>query len=157
MTQLEYQYLVIGSGRMASHWSAYFHMLDMPSLTWARATHGKDSLTASLDAVKQAFLAISDDSLESFYNEHLKVFAGPAYHLSGCHLSSHMSTCHPLMTFGTTLYESEVYRGMTLVLESGDSDGGSLFSEFSNTVVSIPAEKNRCITLCVSCHAIFHK
>ncbi len=139
MTQLDYQHLVVGSGRMASHWSTYLHMLDMPSLKWARATHDHETLLASLEAVKQVFLAISDDSLESFYDEHLKNFAGPVYHFSGCHLSSNMYTCHPLMTFGTTLYESEVYRGMTLVLESGDPDGVSLFSEFPNPVVSIPA------------------
>ena len=140
MTRHDDPYLVIGSGRMASHWRAYLDILGKPGLIWARATHDKDALNASLAIVKQVFLAISDDSLEAFYNEHLKNFAGPVYHFSGCHLSATMYTCHPLMTFGTSLYESEVYRSMTLVLESGDVDGAGLFSEFPNPVVSIPAE-----------------
>ena len=125
---------------MASHWATYLDMLGKPHLKWARATHDSQSLATALEAVKQVFLAISDDSLESFHDENLKNFAGPVYHFSGCHLSANMKTCHPLMTFGTALYEYDVYRGMTLVLESGDKEGASLFSDFPNSVVSIPAE-----------------
>lgn len=140
MTQLEEQHLVVGSGRMASHWAAYLDMLGKPTLTWARSTHDKDSLTASIATAQWIFLAISDDSLESFYDEHLKEFAGPVHHFSGCHLSRNMYTCHPLMTFGKTLYEPDIYRGITLVLESGDREGASRFREFPNPVISIPAD-----------------
>lgn len=140
MKSLEQHYLVVGNGRMATHWAAYLDMLGKPSLRWSRATHDEKSLATSLGAAQQVFLAISDDSLESFHDRNLKDFAGPVYHFSGCHLSDTMKTCHPLMTFGTTLYESDVYRGMTLVLESGDTEGERLFSEFPNPVVSIPAE-----------------
>lgn len=125
---------------MANHWAVYLNMLDKPCLRWARATHDGNSLVTSLEAVKHVFLAISDDSLETFYDENLKNFSGPVYHFSGCHLSASMRTCHPLMTFGTTLYEADIYRGMTLVLESDDREGASLFNEFPNPVASIPPE-----------------
>ncbi|MGQ7844474.1 DUF2520 domain-containing protein [Granulosicoccus sp. 3-233] len=125
---------------MATHWTAYLGMLGMNCSQWARASDDAAALTSRLADADQVFLAISDDSLEGFHDEHLKYFAGPVYHFSGCHLSPTMRSCHPLMTFGTELHEPDVYRSLTLVLESEDADGPSLFSGFPNPVVSIPAQ-----------------
>lgn len=140
MTQHDSRYLVIGSGRMATHWVAYLDMLGMSCRQWARASDDAATLAEYLAEVDQVFLAISDDSLEAFYEANLKYHAGPVYHFSGCHLSPTMRSCHPLMTFGSTLYEPEVYRDLTLVLESEDVGGPDLFSEFPNPIVSIPSE-----------------
>lgn len=133
------QYLVIGSGQMAAHWVAYLNMLDIACSQWARSTHETNELDALLDFAECVFLAISDDSLESFQEDYLNDFPNPVYHFSGCHVSDRMRSCHPLMTFGKTLYQADIYRGMTLVLESDDSQGVCLFREFPNPVVSIPA------------------
>lgn len=140
MTQHDSRYLVIGSGKVATHWVAYLDMLGMSCIQWARANDDDAALASCLDKVDQVFLAISDDSLEVFYETYLKYFSGPVYHFSGCHLSPSMRSCHPLMTFGATLYGPELYRGMTLVLESEDLAGPDLFRGFPNPVVSIPAD-----------------
>lgn len=148
------QYLVIGGGRMANHWAAYLEMLGKPCERWARATHDVATLPVALNTVDQVFLAISDDSLEAFYAEYLQDFPGPVYHFSGCHVSREMQGCHPLMTFGDTLYECDVYRGITLVLEGGEMQGVERFSEFPNPVISMPAESKALYhALCVmSCN-----
>lgn len=136
---LESQYLVIGGGRMANHWAAYLDMLGMRCQRWARSTHEAVALRAALEVVDIVFLAISDDALEAFHAEHLSGFPRAVYHFSGCHVSDEMHGCHPLMTFGQTLYEADVYRGITLVLEDGDAQGVERLSAFPNPVVSIPA------------------
>ncbi len=139
MTQHNYRYLVIGSGRMATHWSAYLDMLGLTFSQWSRAQGDADSLVSRLENTDLVFLAISDDSLETFYETNLKYFSGPVYHFSGCHQSADMRSCHPLMTFGTELYAPERYRALTLVLESEDTQGPSLFRAFPNPVCRIPA------------------
>lgn len=132
--------LVIGDGRMARHWTTYLEMLGMPCLRWARSTQDRQALTESLNVVDQVYLAISDDGLEDFHDEHLRDFSGTVHHFSGCHVSERMHGCHPLMTFGTTPYEEASYRRMTLVLEDSDEATASRFSEFPNPLIRIPAE-----------------
>ena len=134
------RYLVIGSGKVATHWVAYLTMLGLDCCQWARAHDDAAALATHLEHVDQIFLAISDDSLDAFHDENLTYFAGPVYHFSGCHLSPRMRSCHPLMTFGTTLYEPELYRAITLVLESEDTAGPALFSDFPNPIARIPSQ-----------------
>ena len=126
---------------MATHWSAYLDMLGMRVSQWSRARDDADALPSRLESTDMVFLAISDDSLEDFFETNLKYFTGPVYHFSGCHQSSGMRSCHPLMTFGTELYTAERYRALTLVLEAEDTQGPSLFEAFPNPVCSIPADR----------------
>ncbi|ASJ71262.1 Rossmann-like and DUF2520 domain-containing protein [Granulosicoccus antarcticus] len=139
MNDDEHHYLVIGGGQMADHWFAYLGMQNFSCSRWARSTHDVATLVSLLDTADHVFLAISDDSLESFHDEHLKDYHNPVYHFSGCHVSGKMYSCHPLMTFGKALYEPDIYRGMTLVLESEHLQSAGLFNRFPNTIVSIPA------------------
>lgn len=126
MTRQDCRYLVVGSGKMAHHWAAYLNLLDRPCLRWARATHDKDAVAASLAALEWVFLAISDDSLESFHDEHLKEFAGPIYHFSGCHLSRNMYTCHQ----HTVCQQAAVSRPVCHVLQLSTDNLG----EYGQTV-----------------------
>jgi hypothetical protein len=101
-------YLIIGSGRLATHLAHYFSLLHVHFEKWNR----KDSSLRLQDLLLSkptVLLAISDSALETFFKnnnlETLKVI-----HFSGAYHSENMISCHPLMTFGQDLYSLEVYK-----------------------------------------------
>jgi predicted short-subunit dehydrogenase-like oxidoreductase (DUF2520 family) len=103
------QYLIIGSGRLASHLARYFRLLDLSFKIWNRS----QSFTILQDLLASqpiVLLAISDSALESFYHENLQ--GHRVIHFSGALNSEHMISCHPLMTFGPSLYDLETYKNI---------------------------------------------
>lgn len=99
--------LIIGNGRLAKHLLNWCSQLQKPVKSWSRSTH----TSLSLQNIDFIWLAISDDSLISFYQETLKPLLNgqKVVHFSGTVHFDGMISAHPLMTFSHELYDLSTY------------------------------------------------
>ncbi|BEV69886.1 DUF2520 domain-containing protein [Bdellovibrio bacteriovorus] len=142
-------YLIIGSGRVARHVAHYFHLLNLKYQTWDRS-EDISALAGKVSACSHILLAISDSSLESFYQEHLAKHEDKTLvHFSGALYFKGMIAAHPLMTFGPDLYDLSTYQQIHFALTGCDSLDEAL-PGLSNPYSNIFAfEKARYHALCV--------
>ncbi|MCJ7801737.1 MAG: DUF2520 domain-containing protein [Candidatus Marinimicrobia bacterium] len=133
-------YLIIGNGRLATHLSYYFNQLSIPYLHWCREC-GKDlkSLIVQADII---LVLINDDAIEKFVQENrlqnkLQIWI----HCSGSLSTPLADSVHPLMTFSDTFYDSETYRNILFITESGRASFPVLFPELPNPHTSIPSHR----------------
>ncbi len=129
-------YLTIGSGRVARHLSFYFEILKIPFQTWNRS-QPLEELSTKLLLKPTVLLAISDQALFPFYQEHLQGFK--VVHFSGALHFPDMIACHPLMTFGPTLYDLSTYQNIHFAL-TGASSLQEIIPELSNPSFVMRAE-----------------
>lgn len=109
--------LIIGSGRMARHWSHYLSLLGIDHRVWSRSGNTLQALEnlLPLNTTSKIFLAISDSALGSFFETHLSRYEGRTYHFSGALDLPGMQDLHALMSFGPSLYDLELYRQIPLI------------------------------------------
>ncbi len=109
MPQPSGSYLLIGSGRLATHLSHYFSLLGLSFNSWSRKDP-IDRLDQLLSENPLVMLAISDQALDLFFEHYLNGKNLRVVHFSGAFHSDKMVACHPLMTFGKSLYELSTYK-----------------------------------------------
>lgn len=124
-------YLIIGSGRLATHLSHYFKLLNVEALQWNRS-QSTEGLKEFLSLKPTVILAISDSALENFFQEHLFGMNLTVVHCSGAFHSDHMVSCHPLMTFGPALYDLDSYKKIFFAV-TGIESLQQLFPFLSNS------------------------
>lgn len=143
------RYLIIGNGRVASHFQHYFSLLNLPYFSWKR----NDALSTLNDYLSHAthvLLLISDQSIEAFAIEHLQNYTGIVVHFSGSLVTSLAHGAHPLMTFNNTLYEKTQYDVIPFVLDQNAPAFSSLLPGLVNTHVRLAAaQKAKYHALCV--------
>jgi hypothetical protein len=103
--------LLIGAGRLASHLSHYFDLLQVRHLRWDRR-RSEEELRSHLTQNPLALLAISDKSLGDFYRLRLEPHGIQTVHFSGASEIQGVMSCHPLMTFGPELYDLKTYQSL---------------------------------------------
>lgn len=129
--------LIIGNGRLAKHLTYWCTLLQKSVSHWNR----QDLKPLSLQNIDYIWLAISDDSLVSFYQQNLKpVLQGQkVVHFSGTVHHENMISAHPLMTFSHEMYDlatyNKIYFGLTGVDNLTDALPG-----FSNSFFKLRAE-----------------
>ena len=131
-------YLIVGSGRLATHLSHYFNLLEVTFLTWNR-NQSLNELKNLLNQKPLVLLAISDSALEIFYQENLNNQNLQVVHFSGAHVSKNMISCHPLMTFGKELYPLETYKKIFFAV-TGIETLQELFPFLTNTSFKLRSE-----------------
>lgn len=107
--------LIVGSGRLATHFKHYFHLMKAPCLNWNRKEHSISDLQQKLRSAKIVWLMISDSSLSDFVNSHLSDFSGSIIHSSGALEIDKALSLHPLMTFGPSLEDLSFYQSIPFV------------------------------------------
>lgn len=112
------QYLIIGDGRMAKHFSHYLGLLQIPHDSWTKKT-SPELLQIKAHTATHILLLITDSQIEAFYKAHL------AHHIQKCilHFSGALEVpgivgIHPLMTFGPDLYDLPTYKKIHFVATS---------------------------------------
>lgn len=141
-------YLIIGSGRLATHLSHYFKLLNIETLKWNR-TLPTENLKELLSFKPIVILAISDSALEKFFQDYLFDLNLTVVHCSGAFHSDQMVSCHPLMTFGPTLYDLDSYKKIFFAV-TGVESLQQLFPFLPNSsFVLKAADKSLYHALCV--------
>lgn len=102
--------LIIGSGRTAHHLTYYFKNLGFEILTWARKTHTEDQLISLFNDCHYCFVLIKDDALQDFFKTRPYLISSKCFHCSGALHIDGVNCIHPLMSFGTELYNLTIYR-----------------------------------------------
>jgi predicted short-subunit dehydrogenase-like oxidoreductase (DUF2520 family) len=123
-------YGLIGRGRLATHLARYFQLEKLPYRQWHR-TH-PESLDRSVDGCDVLLLAISDDAIEPFIAANSDVTDRPVVHFSGSLVVDGADGLHPLMTFGSELYDHDTYRAIPFVSERGGLSFGDVFPTLGN-------------------------
>lgn len=139
------RYLIIGRGRMATHFSFYLQHLNLPYLTW----HRGESLALLEERKKLAthiLILISDYAIDAFIQKHLQTTSALLIHCSGSLASQLAYGAHPLSSFTRELFEVSEYKEITFVVD----EHAPAFSEL------LPGLPNKHMRLPVSQKAKYH-
>jgi predicted short-subunit dehydrogenase-like oxidoreductase (DUF2520 family) len=152
-------YAIIGGGRLARHFSQYFHLMEVPHTRWARDRHSAFNTSGLCDAeqrlratVRKAdcvLLLVSDNAIGAVLKDYPFLYEKQLIHCSGALCFPGIIGAHPLMTFADDLYGLDVYQSVPFMIEAGHSFI-ELFPDLSNPHFSIKAEdKARYHAMCV--------
>lgn len=136
------RYLLIGSGRVSSHFETYFKLLGLPVQVWSRSQSSFDLKAKAVQATHVLCL-ISDSAIESFVSEHKSIFADKiVIHASGSLVTDLCYSAHPLMTFRDGVkYDLETYRSIPFVIEKGRKKFSELLPDLPNPNFEIEASQ----------------
>lgn len=132
-------YLLIGSGRVASHIAHYFQLLNISFQTWDRS-QDPHAIRRKIAAATHVLLAIKDEAIFPFYRQHLAGHEKVVVHFSGAHHFDDMVAVHPLMTFGSDLYTQEFYERIHFVV-TGAARLTEALPGVPNKFTLLPAEQ----------------
>lgn len=142
------KYLIVGSGRLAKHLAHYFSLVGISYQVWSRK-QSPQALHELLQNKPTVLLAISDDALEKFFNQHLLGKNLKTIHFSGALHLNQMISCHPLMTFGTDLFDISVYRKIFFAV-TGIKNLQEIFPQLPNSSFALdPEQKPLYHAICV--------
>lgn len=134
-------YLVIGAGRMATHFCHYLSLLKIPYQQWARKTHQISTLKEAISPATHILLLINDKAISSF----AKKWQQPNDHKTWVHFSGQLNLpnvqgAHPLMTFTHQLYDLATYQSVPFILTENAPLLANLLPLLPNPVQVIPSE-----------------
>lgn len=113
-------YLLIGSGRIAAHISAYFQLLNINFQSWDRA-QDPHALARKVSGASHILLALKDEAILPFYRQHLEGHDATVVHFSGALHYEGLIAAHPLMTFSSDLYTQEFYEKIHFAVTGANS------------------------------------
>ncbi len=122
-------YAILGGGRLARHMRHYLDLLGLRCSAWARQpdpqlnSHNIADTTERLHAtVREAshiLLLVSDDAIAGLVKRYPELRIKTLIHCSGALGIPGIAGAHPLMTFGSELYELDTYRKIPFMLDQG--------------------------------------
>jgi len=129
---------IVGDGRVARHVQHYFDLLGLSVCTWSRRTPAPTPPEA-LASCQTVLLLIRDSAIVPFVDAWPALQEKRLVHFSGSLITPVAQAAHPLMTFGTTLYELADYRSIPFVLDVGGTPFTELLPGLPNPFFTIPA------------------
>ncbi len=140
MRQVPY-YLVIGSGRIASHMLHYLNLLGIPCRQWCRKAYTIEQLDQYSQDISHTLIAISDNNISNFLENHAYLYERSiCLHFSGSLVCENAYAAHPLMTFTSELYNLQTYRAMAFMTHKGTPDFSELLPGLPNKTFRISAD-----------------
>jgi predicted short-subunit dehydrogenase-like oxidoreductase (DUF2520 family) len=152
MASQELRLLVVGDGRLATHWLRYLSASSggfSQVLHWARSRDSELDLSQRLNLVTHVFLAISDRALEPFLDQHAASLRGKAVlHASGAldlsaaaqRLQLSVHSTHPLFSFSHHDISTETYATIPLALDADGPPLDELWPGLRNPAIRIKRE-----------------
>ncbi len=134
-------YLIIGGGKLAKHFCAYFNLLGVEYLQWEKSRNSP--LESELNKCDKILLAISDNALQNFVESLTELNISPhrIIHFSGALEIDGSESVHPLMTFSDEIYSIDIYKSIPFVTIKGKKSFSELFPELPNKSYQIDAEQ----------------
>jgi predicted short-subunit dehydrogenase-like oxidoreductase (DUF2520 family) len=153
-------YAILGGGRLARHFSRYFHLLEIPHTRWARDHHAslntfedvdaETRLRKSIDKAGCILLLVSDQAIPALLEQYPFLHGKRLVHCSGALNLPSVTGAHPLMTFAEHLYELDTYQSIPFMLDAGQ-DFADVFPDLPNPHFSIKTgDRARYHAMCVS-------
>jgi predicted short-subunit dehydrogenase-like oxidoreductase (DUF2520 family) len=133
------QYLVIGSGRWATHLQRLLFLSGVSHLSWNRKQHSDVDLQDKATGATHLWLAVSDHAL-SEWTQKLGPLNKTILHSSGAIEIEGAHSLHPLMSFRPELYEDNFYSRLAFVTTSS-LNRQDLIPGLTNSLSVIPSEK----------------
>lgn len=132
-------YTIVGDGKVARHMMHYFNLLGINFNQWQhkQSTKQLQRTVAQSDVV---LILISDDAIAAFIHENSFLQDKTLVHFSGTLVLDYAFGCHPLMTFGTDLYDLPTYQNIPFVCDEGIAFT-ELFPKLQNQSFNIPASQ----------------
>jgi 2-dehydropantoate 2-reductase len=125
-------YLLIGSGRVATHFRCYFKLLQLPFQSWSRQENSPQSLASLSENCSSILLLISDKAIPAFLEQYPFLKGRNLVHFSGCLSVPGVHSAHPLMTFVPELYDLATYSKTPFILAEEGPDLSSLLPGIPN-------------------------
>jgi len=123
-------YGLIGRGRVATHMARYLELEAQPFVTWHREMLSPpETVLASADTI---LLAISDDAIQPFIEDHPELRQKRIVHFSGSLVVDGADGLHPLTTFGPELYDLATYRSIPYIEELRGVSFREIFPRLNN-------------------------
>ncbi|GAA4818500.1 hypothetical protein GCM10011365_11320 [Marinicella pacifica] len=138
--QVPTTYLLIGDGRLARHLAHYFTAQKLLFEQWSRRRHDDQILQKMAADADCVLLLIDDDQIDDFINSHAFLTVKTLIHCSGSLVSRFSRACHPLMTFGDTLYPDSFYTNIPFVCDE-EANFNQLFPQLNNPSFSLSQSK----------------
>ena len=112
-------YGFVGDGRVSRHWRHYFSSLGIPWELWSRRRADGAGPARALAGCDVVLLAVSDDAIEPVLARLRSEGLGDRtfVHFSGARSFAGAWGAHPLMSFGTALYEPEFYPAIPVFVD----------------------------------------
>ncbi|HEV2613194.1 MAG TPA: DUF2520 domain-containing protein [Gammaproteobacteria bacterium] len=130
--------LIIGDGKMATHFGHYLSLLGINYSQWSRKKYSDIALEKLFSHSTITLLLISDNSLINFLDSHAYLKTKPVVHFSGALSLKNIFSAHPLMSFAENLYTLEFYKKINFILETHQENH---LSFLPNDFYAIPAEQ----------------
>lgn len=122
-------YAIVGGGRLARHFSNYFHLLEISHSCWTRdaqssfntseLVNAKQRLRAVIDTADRVLLLVSDTAIAALLKQYPFLHDKQLIHCSGALSFPGVAGAHPLMTFAESLYELDTYQSVPFMCEAG--------------------------------------
>ena len=138
MGQVPEIYTVVGDGRLARHLRYYLAHCGLEVHSWARSSAQPFSPPSN----HWILLAITDSALTPFVDALPQIDRSHFVHFSGALTIDGVSSCHPLMTFSTSLYPMETYAKIPFIFEKAPSKKAftQIFPDLHNPSYAIQPE-----------------
>jgi len=135
--QKKQNYLIIGNGRLATHFAAYFNQLKIPFIHWFRQKG--DSPDKYIQRANKILLAIKDDAIPGYISDYLSNLSSDQLiiHFSGSLVLDGINSTHPLITFGPEIYTKDFYSRIYFITEKEKPVFHELFPELPNPSIQI--------------------
>lgn len=135
------KYLILGDGKVATHFEHYFTLQKVPFISWSRKKNSNAELPEAFERTDVCLLLISDMAIEPFLTEHHFLRTKPCVHFSGSLVTPMAWGAHPLNTFPHGHYNWDVYQKTYFVCEKSDFQFSQIFPDLPNPVAYIDKEK----------------
>lgn len=158
-TPADFYPLLLGRGKLARHLHHYFHLIDFQHKHYdlpIRDELGDEEIDRKLKAVNAIWIMVSDQAiapvLEKVKKRLLELGEDPnRYHFvhsSAATEVAGMSTLHPLMSFGESLYSIEQYRDIPFAIFDGENKSKPLPYPLPNPHFWVPQERRALYHAC---------
>jgi 2-dehydropantoate 2-reductase len=143
-------FLIVGNGRTAKHFSRYLNLLGHSHLSWNRSDSVHHLQNKALLS-SHIIILINDNQIDPFIEKHQFEHIGKTLvHFSGALNSKYAHSAHPLMTFDHSMYDLQTYQKILFVCTSDSLSFANLLPSIPNKHIFIPKEsKSHYHAMCV--------
>lgn len=130
-------YLLIGNGCISKHFQQYFQLLKISFNVWDRKNHSIATLKLLTHTASHILIAISDQAIDEFIQQHLSDIDALCIHFSGSLICRQAFGAHPLMTFNNTLYDLKCYQSISFIIDDDAPSFNHLLPGLTNPHVRL--------------------